>query len=71
MPALSNEVATKYMKAAQLEPLVPYPGNGKLPFLDLWHSSLSVSPVCNAVISLRNEIHRVSSVDDVFIRIVR
>ena len=32
MPALSNEVATKYMKAAQLEPLVPYPGNGKLPW---------------------------------------
>jgi recombinational DNA repair protein (RecF pathway) len=32
MPALSNEVATKYMKAAKLEPLVPYPGRGTLPW---------------------------------------
>jgi hypothetical protein len=32
MPALSDEVASKYMKAAKLEPLVPYPGNSKLPW---------------------------------------
>ena len=32
MPALSNEVASKHMNAAKLEPLVPYPGNSKLPW---------------------------------------
>lgn len=37
MPSLNNDVAAKYMKAAKLEPVVPYPRNGKLP----WKSAKS------------------------------
>jgi len=32
MPSLSHEVALEYMRAAQLEPLVKYPGRGTLPW---------------------------------------